>query len=114
MIVAAWCFVKTVYNVFYCMSYKVESQLNRMNKVANQIFLFVHTILLTYALFNHNDKKQYEFGNLSIFVVITLMFLNIIVTLNPIIREDRVDLRQRSSCCSGTNIMQTISIVFCF
>lgn len=102
-----------VYYVFYCMSYRVENKLNKMVKVANQTLIFTHTIFLICVLFNHADSKQNEFGYLTIFVVITLFVLNVIVTLNPIQREDNIDVHNRG-CCSSNNIMPTISFIFCF
>lgn len=84
---ALWFFVKTAYYVFYSMSYSIESKLNKWIKIANMSVIFTFSIFLTYALFDHMDSKQYELGYLTIFIIITLLVLNIIVTLNPISRE---------------------------
>lgn len=81
-----------VYYVFYCISYSTESSLNRAAKISNQLLIFGHTILLTLALFNHADPKQKELGYLTIFIVVTLTVLNAVVTLNPIQREESVDI----------------------
>lgn len=84
---ALWFFVKTAYYVFYSMSYSIESKLNKWIKIANMSVIFTFSIFLTYSLFDHMDSKQYELGYLTIFIIITLLVLNIIVTLNPISRE---------------------------
>jgi hypothetical protein len=108
-----WFFSKTAYYLFYSMSYTIESELNKWIKVANMTVIFIFSIFLTYSLFDHMDSKQYELGYLTIFIIFTLLVLNIIVTLNPISREQGVDLHQRS-CCSSQNLMATMSFLFCF
>lgn len=84
---AAWLFAKTGYYVFYPISYTLESKLNKWIKIANMSVIFSFSIFLTYALFDHFDSKQYELGYLTIFIILTLLVLNVIVTLNPIARE---------------------------
>ena len=112
LVITGWLLTKTVYYLFFCISYKVESELNKFVKIANQVLIFMHSILLTAALVNFKDPKQQELGYLTIFIISTLMALNVVVTLNPISREERVDLHARS-CCSSVNIMPTISFLFC-
>jgi len=94
------------------MSYSIERELNKLVKLANQAVIFIHSIFLTYALINHTDEKQCEFGYLTIFIIAILMVLNIVVTLNPISKEERIDLHARG-CCSSSNMMPTISFMFC-
>jgi hypothetical protein len=113
LLIASWLLMKTFYYLFYCISYKAESDMNRLVKIFNQILIFSHSIFLTYSLFNHLNAKQYELGYLTIFIICTLFVLNVVVTLNPISREDSVDLNARG-CCSSNNIMPTISFLFCF
>jgi hypothetical protein len=109
----AFFFAKWAYYMFYCISYQTESELHKTVKIANQVMIFMHSIFLAYALFNHKDPKQHEFGYLTIFIIATLLVLNVVVTLNPITREDRIDPLSRG-CCSSQNLMPTISFMFCF
>jgi hypothetical protein len=95
------------------MSYSLESKLNKWIKVLNMVIIFGFSIIMTYALFNRKDSKQQELGYLTIFIIVTLLILNLIVTLNPIQREDGIDLHQRS-CCSSQNLMATLSFLSCF
>ena len=107
-------FMKTVYYLLYPISYKVEGELEKWTKVVSMGVVFSTSIYLTLALFDFKDSKQYELGYLAIFIIATLLLLNVIVTLNPIERYDQgVDMYQRS-CCSGQNLMMTISFLFCF
>mgnify|MGYP006893774551 CR=1 FL=1 len=81
---ALWLFAKTTYYLFYSMSYSLESKLNKWMKVLNMVIIFGFSIIMTYALFNRKDNKQQELGYLTIFIIVTLLILNLIVTLNPI------------------------------
>ena len=108
-----WFFAKTIYYMFYSLSYKVECELNKWMKVANMCIVFPYSILMSYSLFNHFDPKQYELGYLTIFIMSTLFVLNVVLTLNPIYRDYGSDKYSRS-CCSGQNLMMTISFIFCF
>ena len=49
---------------------------------------------------------------MTIFIICTLLVLNVLLTLNPIQRDDADDMHSRS-CCSAQNIMMTISVLFC-
>lgn len=95
-----WFFAKTGYYMFYAMGYKVEHNYNRWIKIANMVIIFINSIFICYALFNHSDEKQYELGYLTIFIISTLLILNVLLTLNPIQREEADDMHSRS-CCSG-------------
>lgn len=53
-----------------------------------------------------------ELGYLTIFIITTLLILNVLLTLNPIQRAEADDMHTRS-CCSSQNIMMTISVLFC-
>ena len=64
------------------------------------LVIFVNSMFVCYALFNHEDEKQYELGYLTIFIICTLLILNVLLTLNPIQREEADDMYSRS-CCSG-------------
>jgi len=99
--------------MFYSMSYKVEYELNKWMKVANMIIIFPYSMILSYALFNHHDPKQYELGYLAIFIMSSLLVLNVVLTLNPIYKDQGTDSYSRS-CCSSQNLMMTISFLFCF
>ena len=79
-----WLFAKTTYYLFYSISYSLESILNKWIKVLNMVIIFGFSIIMTYALFNRKDSKQQELGYLTIFIIVTLLILNLIVTLNPI------------------------------
>ena len=81
---ALWLFAKTFYYLFYSISYNLESKLNKWIKVLNMVIIFGFSIIMTYALFNRKDAKQQELGYLTIFIIVTLLILNLIVTLNPI------------------------------
>lgn len=107
-----WFFAKTGYYMFYAMSYKIEHTYNKWIKIANMLVIFINAIFICYALFNHQDEKQYELGYLTIFIICTLLILNVLLTLNPIQREEADDMYTRS-CCSGQNIMMTVSVLFC-
>ena len=112
--VIVYLFMKTIYYLLYPISYKVEGELEKWSKVVSMGYVFSTCVFLTLALFNFDDSKQYELGYLAIFIICTLLVLNVIVTLNPIERYDQgVDMYQRS-CCSGKNLMMTISFLFCF
>ena len=87
-------------------------KLNRWIKIANMLVIFINAIFICYALFNHRDEKQYELGYLTIFIISTLLILNVLLTLNPIQREEQEDMHTRS-CCSSQNIIMTISVLFC-
>jgi hypothetical protein len=112
VLMICWFFAKTMYYMFYSMSYRTEHMLNKWIKIANMMVIFINASFLCYALFNHFDEKQYELGYLTIFIICTLLLLNVLLTLNPISREDANDMFARS-CCSGQNIMMTISVLFC-
>lgn len=99
--------------MFYSISYRVEYEFNKWIKIANMAVIFMYAIFFAYALFNHMDPRQYELGYLTIFIISTLLVLNVILTLNPIYREEGVDSYSRS-CCSSQNLMMTISCIFCF
>jgi hypothetical protein len=86
-LLAAWFFFKTCYHMFYSMSYRTESELNKWIKVANMFVVFPYFIFMSYSLFNHLDPKQYELGYLTIFIMTTLFVLNVVLTLNPIYRD---------------------------
>eukprot|EP00356_Strombidium_inclinatum_P004007 CAMPEP_0170496638 /NCGR_PEP_ID=MMETSP0208-20121228/22276_1 /TAXON_ID=197538 /ORGANISM="Strombidium inclinatum, Strain S3" /LENGTH=110 /DNA_ID=CAMNT_0010773239 /DNA_START=1341 /DNA_END=1673 /DNA_ORIENTATION=+ len=94
------------------MSYKTEQELNRYAKVGSILILFSSAIVLVYSLFNHFDPKQYELGYLTIFIISTLMVLNVVLTLNPIARDDTHNAHDRQSCCSNQNLLLSISCVF--
>ena len=111
-LMVAWFFAKTGYHMFYSISYKVEYEFNKWIKIANMCVIFMYSIFFSYALFNHTDARQYELGYLTIFILSTLLVLNIILTLNPIYREEGAN--QSRSCCSSSNLMMTISCIFCF
>lgn len=113
LLISLWLFMKTGYYVFYSISYKVENELNKWIKVGNMAIIFMHTVFMVYSLFNHTDERQHELCYLAIFIIVTLLILNVIVALNPIMREEGIDLLDRS-CCSSTNLMPTISCLFCF
>jgi len=86
-LLTVWFFTKTIYFMFYSISYKVEHELNKWMKVANMIIIFPYSMILSYALFNHHDPKQYELGYLTIFIMSTLLVLNVVLTLNPIYKD---------------------------
>jgi len=90
-LLVAWLFTKTIYYMFYVISYRVEHELNKWVKIANMTVIFIYSIFLSYALFNHFDQKQYELGYLTIFIMTTLLILNVILTLNPIHRDEGTD-----------------------
>lgn len=90
-LMVGWFLTKSAYYIFYPISYKVEYELNKWSKISNMILIFVYSIFLSYALFNHHDPKQYELGYLTIFIFSTLLILNVILTLNPIRRDEGVD-----------------------
>lgn len=112
-LLTVWFFIKTLYFMFYSISYRVEHELNKWVKVANMIIIFPYSMILSYALFNHHDPKQYELGYLTIFIISTLLVLNVVLTLNPIYKDQGTDSYSRS-CCSSQNLMMTISFLFCF
>jgi len=99
-LMVAWFFIKTGYYMFYSISYKVEYEFNKWIKIANMAVIFMYSIFFAYSLFNHTDPKQYELGYLTIFIISTLLVLNVILTLNPIYREEGVDSYSRSCCAS--------------
>jgi hypothetical protein len=88
MLLSGWFFTKTIYYMFYSMSYKTECELNKWVKVANMFIVFPYAIFMSYSLFNHFDPKQYELGYLTIFIMSTLFVLNVVLTLNPIYRDN--------------------------
>lgn len=83
-IVTAWFFINTGYFIFYPISYKIECEFNKWIKIANMVVIFSYSIFVSNALFNHYDPKMLELGYLTIFIISTLMLLNLILTLNPI------------------------------
>ena len=105
-------FLRTGYQMFYSLSYSFENKYNRWIKIGSMVVIFVNAIFLSYALFNQKDEKQYELCYLTIFIICTLLLINILLTLNPIMKEDASDLDSRS-CCSSQNIMMTVSVLFC-
>ena len=56
-LLVGWFFTKTVYFMFYSMSYKIECELNKWVKVANMCIVFPYSILMSYSLFDHLDPK---------------------------------------------------------
>lgn len=72
----------------------------QVGKVANMMIIFPYSIILSYNLFNHQDPKQYELGYLTIFIISTLLVLNVVLTLNPIYKDQGTDSYSRS-CCSS-------------
>ena len=76
------------------------------------LVIFLNAIFICFALFNRQDDKQHEMGYLAIFIICTLLILNVLLTLNPIQREEADDMYSRS-CCSAQNIIMTVSVLFC-
>lgn len=117
-----WFFAQTIYFTFYPISYKVEGLLNRQIKIINTLLIFANSIFFSIILYNNNidldenkrnQKISIEMGYLTIFIMCTLIVLNVILILNPIHRDgELIDIYQRS-CCSSQNLIMTISVLFC-